>query len=135
MGKIRVLLADDHSLFREGIASILNAQPDFEVVGEAGNGLEVLAKAQELVPDLILMDVRMPGCDGVQATQWIKQRLPGIIVVMLTVRDDDDILFQAIRNGAQGYLLKDMQAWDLVVLLRRTFAVRMSYHPRLATAQ
>ncbi|MBU0702563.1 MAG: response regulator transcription factor, partial [Chloroflexi bacterium] len=71
METIRVLLADDHSLFREGMANILNAQPDFEVVGEGGDGLEVLVKAQELMPDLILMDINMPGCDGLEATQRV----------------------------------------------------------------
>lgn len=135
MAKIRVLLADDHSLFRKGIARILNTQPDFEVVGEAGDGVEVLAKALELAPDLILMDINMPGCDGLEATQWIKQRLPGVIVVMLTVRDDDDKLFRAIRSGAQGYLLKDMRSWDLVDLLRRTFFTCMSHHSQLVTMQ
>lgn len=122
MGKIRVLLADDHRLLREGIARILNAQPDFEVVGQAGDGLEVLVKAQELVPDLILMDVSMPGCDGLEATRWIKQRLPDVTIVMLTVRDDDEKLFQAVRSGAQGYLLKSIRSRDLVDLLRRTCA-------------
>ena len=135
MGKIRVLLADDHPLFREGIAKILNAQPDFEVVGQAGDGLEALVRAMELVPDLILMDVNMPGCDGLEATQWIKQKLPGVTIVILTVRDDNEKLFQAIRNGAQGYLLKNMRSWDLVDLLRRTSMACMGYRPRLATMQ
>jgi DNA-binding NarL/FixJ family response regulator len=128
MGKIRVLLADDHRLFRGGIARILNAQPDFEVVGQAGDGLEVLVKAQELMPDLILMDVSMPGCDGLEATQWIKQRLPYVIIVMLTVRDEDEKLFQAIRSGAQGYLLKSIRSWDLVDLLRRTCTARVPHN-------
>jgi two-component system nitrate/nitrite response regulator NarL len=135
MTKIRVLLADDHSLFRKGIAHVLNTQPDFEVVGEASDGVEVLVKALELSPDLILMDINMPGCDGLEATQWIKQRLPGVIVVMLTVRDDDEKLLRAIRNGAQGYLSKDIRSWDLVDLLRRTFFMCMSHYPQLVTVQ
>ena len=135
MEKIRVLLADDHQLFREGIASILNAQPDFEVVGQAGDGLDVMIKALELVPDLILMDISMPGFDGLEATQWVKQKLPNVTVVMLTARDDDEKLFRAIRNGAQGYLLKNTRSWDLVDVLRRTFVVRMNYNRRLATVQ
>jgi DNA-binding NarL/FixJ family response regulator len=118
MKKIRVLLADDHSLFREGLASILNAQPDFEVIGEAGDGLEVLVKARELMPDLILMDINMPGCDGLEATEQIKHECPSIIIVMLTVRDEDEKLFQAIRSGAQGYLLKNIRSWEMVNLLR-----------------
>ena len=118
MEKIRVLLADDHSLFREGLANILNAQPDFEVVGEAGDGLEVLVKARELTPDLIVMDVGMPGCDGVEATQKVKEELPDVTIVMLTVRDEDEKLFEAIKGGAQGYLLKSIRSRDLVSLLR-----------------
>lgn len=118
MEKIRVLLADDHSLFREGLAGILNAQPDFEVVGEASDGLEALVKAQELVPDLILMDINMPGCDGLEATQQIKRELSDVTIVMLTVRDEDEKLFQAIRSGAQGYLLKSIRSRKLVTLLR-----------------
>ena len=118
MEKIRVLLADDHSLFREGLAGILNAQQDFEVVGEASDGLEALVKAQELAPDLILMDINMPGCDGLEATQQIKRELSDVTIVMLTVRDEDDKLFQAIRGGAQGYLLKSIRSRKLVTLLR-----------------
>jgi len=118
MDKIRVLLADDHSLFREGLANILNAQPDFEVVGEAGDGLEVLVKARELVPDLIVMDITMPGCDGVEATRRIKAELAAVTIVMLTVRDEDENLFEAIKSGAQGYLLKSIRSRDLVNLLR-----------------
>jgi DNA-binding NarL/FixJ family response regulator len=118
MSKIRVLLADDHSLFREGLANILNAQPDFEVVGEASDGLEVLVKARRLEPDLILMDVAMPGCDGVEATQRVKKEFPEVTVVMLTVRDENDKLFEAIKNGAQGYLLKSIRSRELVALLR-----------------
>jgi len=118
MTVIRVLLADDHQLFREGLANILNAQPDFEVVGEAGDGLEVLVKARKLVPDLILMDVGMPGCDGVEATQRVKQELPDVVIVMLTVRDEDEKLFEAIKSGAQGYLLKTIRSRELLSMLR-----------------
>jgi len=118
MTVIRVLLADDHSLFREGLANILNAQPDFEVVGEAGDGLEALVKARKLVPDLILMDVGMPGCDGVEATQHVKRELPDVVIVMLTVRDEDEKLFEAIKSGAQGYLLKTIRSRELLSTLR-----------------
>ena len=128
MGKIRVLLADDHPLFRQGMANILNTQPDFEVVGQARDGLEVLVKALELVPDLILMDINMPGCDGVEATQWVKQELPDVTVVMLTVRDENQKLVEAIRNGAQGYLLKNIRSWDLVDVLRRTYIATVGHN-------
>jgi DNA-binding NarL/FixJ family response regulator len=118
MGKINVLLADDHELFREGLATIINAQPDFEIIGEASDGLEAFIQAQELRPDLILMDVCMPGCDGVEATQRIKEILPETTIVMLTVCDEDEQLFEAIRNGAQGYLLKNIRSSKLLTLLR-----------------
>jgi DNA-binding NarL/FixJ family response regulator len=118
MKVIRVLLADDHQLFREGLANILNAQPDFEVVGEADDGLEVLVKAHKLTPDLILMDIGMPGCDGVEATQRVKEELPDVIIVMLTVRDEDEKLFEAIKSGAQGYLLKNIRSRELLSMLR-----------------
>ena len=118
MKKIRVLLADDHQLFREGLANILNAQPDFEVIGEASDGLEALVKARELEPDLILMDVGMPACNGLEATHRIKVEFPAVIIVMLTVRDEDEKLFEAVKSGAQGYLLKSIRSKDLLKLLR-----------------
>ncbi|MFN2195266.1 MAG: response regulator [Anaerolineales bacterium] len=118
MSPTRVLLVDDHHLFREGLANILNSQPDFEVVGEAGDGLEAQVKAKKLKPGLILMDVSMPGCDGLEATQRIKQEMPDVTIVMLTVRDEDDKLFQSIRNGAQGYLLKNIRSKDMLEMLR-----------------
>jgi len=132
MGKTRVLLADDHSLFREGMCSILNAQPDFEVIGEASDGLEALVKARELMPDLILMDINMPGVDGLEATRRIKQELPSVTIVMLTVRDEDEKLFQAIKSGAQGYVLKSIRSWDLVNLLRGAMEGEAAITPAMA---
>jgi len=131
MAVTRVLLADDHQLFREGLGNILNGQPDFEVVGEAGDGLEVFVMARELEPDLILMDVGMPGCNGVEATQRIKEAMPDIIIVMLTVRDEDDNLFEAIKSGAQGYLLKSIRSWDLVEMLRAAVRGEAAITPAL----
>src|SRR5574340_658619 len=90
--KTRVMLVDDHALFREGLRMIVSSQPDMEVIGEASDGLEAAVKAEELKPDLILMDIQMPVCDGIEATRRIKKDLPGIIVVMLTVRDDEEKL-------------------------------------------
>lgn len=118
MDRIRVLLADDHTLFREGLAGILAAQPDFEVVAEAGDGVEALVKTRELAPDLILMDIGMPGCDGLEATWHIKQEFPSATIVILTVRDEEEKLFEAIRNGAQGYLLKSIRSKEMLDLLR-----------------
>jgi DNA-binding NarL/FixJ family response regulator len=131
MTPYHVLLVDDHQLFREGLANILNNQPDFEVVGEAGDGLEAQVKARKLKPDLILMDVTMPGCDGLEATQRIKKELPEITIVMLTVRDEDEKLFQAICNGAQGYLLKNIRSKEMLELLRGSVRGEAAITPAL----
>lgn len=132
MKLVRVLLADDHALFREGLAGIINAQPDMQVVGEANDGLEAFVKAQELKPDLILMDVQMPGMDGLEATRQIKQILPETIIVMLTVRDDDDKLFEALKNGAQGYLLKEIRSQSMLEMLRGAVHGDAALSPTLA---
>ena len=118
MKQVRVLLTDDHSLYRQGMADILNSQPDFSVVGEARDGLEAIEKAKELRPDLILMDIGMPRCDGLEATKRIKAEMPYVVIVMLTMCDEDEKLIAAIKNGAQGYLLKSMRSRELVDRLR-----------------
>ena len=115
---IRVLLADDHALFRKGIASILAAERGFEVVGEAGDGLEALERARELMPDVILMDIFMPGVNGLEATRRIKEALPYVKIVMLTVSEEDQNLFEAIKSGAQGYLLKKIEPQELFAMLK-----------------
>jgi DNA-binding NarL/FixJ family response regulator len=115
---MRILLVDDHILFRKGIASLLDSQPDFEVVGEADDGCQALEKARELMPDLILMDITMPRCNGREATRLIKQEMPYVKIVMLTVSDEDEDLFDAIRNGAIGYLLKNLKPEELFEMLR-----------------
>lgn len=132
MEKARVLLADDHVLFREGLAGIIASQTDMETVGEAGDGFEALVKARELKPDLILMDVQMPGMDGVEATRQIKQTLPETIIVMLTVRGDDEFLFEALKNGAQGYLLKEIRSQTLLEMLRGALQGEAAISPSLA---
>jgi DNA-binding NarL/FixJ family response regulator len=124
---------DDHKLFREGLANILNNQPDFQVVGEAGDGLEAQIKARKLKPDLVLMDVIMPGCDGLEATQRIKQELPQTTIVMLTVLEEDENLFQAIRNGAQGYLLKNIRSKDMLDMLRAAMRGEAAITPAMGS--
>lgn len=113
---MRILLADDHALVRNGIASLLKAN-NIEVVGEAGNGLEALEKARQLHPDVILMDIVMPDCDGLEATRLIKAEMSEIKIIMLTVSDDEEDLFEAIKSGAAGYLLKNLKAEDFFNLL------------------
>ncbi len=132
MNKIRILLADDHSLFREGIATVLNSQPDMEVIGEASDGLEAVVLARNLKPDVILMDVTMPGTDGIEATRLIKQEQPDIRIVMLTVHDEHGNLFDAIRYGAQGYLLKTIRARELVAMLHAAYQGEAAITPSLA---
>ena len=115
---IRVLLVDDHSLFRKGVASLLTAERGFEVAGEAGDGLEALTKAREVMPDLILMDISMPGMNGLETTRRIKEVLPYVKIVILTVSEDDQDLFEAIKSGANGYLMKKIEAKALFSTLR-----------------
>lgn len=131
MAKLSVLLADDHQLFREGLAGILNAQPDFTVAGEASDGLEAVVKSRQLQPDLVIMDISMPRMDGVEAARQIKQEQPEAIVVMLTVRDEDEKLFEAIKSGAQGYLLKTIRSRDLLAMLRAAARGEAALTPQL----
>jgi len=106
---MRILLVDDHVLFRKGVAALLAPRPDMQVVGEAGDGLEAIEAARRLMPDVILMDIGMPNCDGLAATRCIKREMPHVKIIMLTVSDDDQHLFEAIKCGAQGYLLKNLE--------------------------
>ncbi len=116
--RVRVLLVDDHALFRMGVASLLGGCPDLEVVGEAADGAEAVRKTVELMPDIILMDIQMAGMDGLEATSRIKAEHPYVKVVMLTVAEEDHNLFGAIKAGAQGYLLKKMLPDELLSMLR-----------------
>ncbi len=118
MDKKRILLADDHILFRKGLAQLLSTQPDFQVVAEANDGVEALALAHERMPDLILLDINMPRMDGREATRAIKAELPYVVIVILTVSDDEQDLFAAIKNGAQGYVLKKIEPAELFEQLR-----------------
>lgn len=118
MEPLRILLADDHLLFRKGLAQLLDSQPDFQVIGEATNGLDAVAQTQSLQPDLVLMDINMPNSDGFEATRTIKARLPDVRIVMLTVSEDADDLKAAIQCGADGYLLKNLSPETLFQQLR-----------------
>jgi two-component system nitrate/nitrite response regulator NarL len=117
MEPLRILLVDDHVLFRKGVAALLVARQDMQVVGEAGDGFEAIAQAQETVPDVILMDIHMPECGGLEAVMVIKREMPHVHIIMLTVSDDDRDLFAAIKNGAEGYLLKNLEPYQLFEML------------------
>jgi DNA-binding NarL/FixJ family response regulator len=113
---MRILIADDHTLFRDSLRSLLTAH-SFEVVGEAQNGREAFELARRLQPDIVLMDLGMPGLDGLAATRLISAEMPEVKVVVLTGSDDDANLFEAIKSGAQGYLLKDLASREFLTLL------------------
>ena len=113
---MRVLIADDHALVRSGFASLLMVN-DIDVVGEACNGLEAVDMTLSLKPDIVLMDIKMPDCSGLEATRLIKAKMPQVKVVMVTAFDDDDDLFEAMKSGASGYVLKNVKAEDFIDLL------------------
>jgi DNA-binding NarL/FixJ family response regulator len=115
---IRVLLVDDQALFREGLETLLSVHTDIQVVGQAGNGQEAVELAAQAQPDVVLMDVRMPILNGVQATRRLKKALPQCRVIVLTTFDDDEYVFDALRAGAVGYLLKDVASARLVEAIR-----------------
>jgi DNA-binding NarL/FixJ family response regulator len=114
---LRILLVDDHILFRKGIASLLKGCQNMIVVGEAGDGCEAVVQARETVPDVILMDINMPRQNGLESTRLIKQEMPHVEIVMLTVSEDDEHLFEAIKSGAKGYLLKKLEPEQLFTML------------------
>jgi DNA-binding NarL/FixJ family response regulator len=115
---VRILIVDDQALFREGLFTLLSVQPDFDVVGEASNGEEAIRIAVNLRPDVILMDLRMPVLDGVSATRRLHDLLPNCRVIVLTTFDDDELVFDGLRAGAAGYLLKDVNSEKLFEAIR-----------------
>lgn len=117
MSQTTVFLVDDQLLFRKGMRALLDETDGFDVIGEASNGAEALERIRLKNPDIVLMDVQMPVCDGVEATRQIKAESSGVKVVMLTVSDDDESLFDAIKAGADGYLLKDLRPEELFEML------------------
>ena len=115
---IRLLLADDLVIFRAGLAALISLEPDIEVVGEASNGEEAILFAETLRPDVILMDVRMPICNGVEATKVIHQKFPWIRIMVLTTFDEDEYICQSLQNGALGYILKSTPSQQLATTIR-----------------
>jgi two-component system NarL family response regulator len=132
MEPIRVLLVDDHQLFRRGVASLLSGREDIEVVGEASNGAEAVERARELMPDVILMDIKMPELDGLAATKQLKAEMPYVRIMMLTVSETDEDLFEAIKAGASGYLLKNVDPDYLVACVQQVQRGEVPIAPTMA---
>jgi DNA-binding NarL/FixJ family response regulator len=130
---IRILLVDDQALFREGLRTLLSIQPNLEIVGEAKNGQQGLDTALDLKPDVVLMDLRMPVLDGVAATRRIREKLPECQVIVLTTFDDDEYVFEALRAGAAGYLLKDVSSDKLIEAIQAAVRGESFLQPSVAS--
>ncbi len=133
METMRILVAEDHPLFRKGVTSLLASEPDFEVVGEATTGEEAAARVQELQPDVVLMDLQMPGKGGIEATREISHDSPSVRVLIVTLFEDDDSVFMALRAGARGYVLKDADEEELVRAIRAVNRGEAIFSPAVAT--
>lgn len=129
--KIRVLIADDHTILRAGVRRLLEAEQDIAVVGEAANGEEAVALAESLRPDVVMMDVAMPGMDGLDATRRIKSRLPGTNVLVLTMHRSDEYFFQMLQAGASGYVLKGADTNELIDAVREVARGQVFLHPTM----
>lgn len=131
-GRVRLLIVDDQPIIRRGLALMLAAEPDLDVVGQASDGAEAIARAAELSPDIVLMDLQMPRTSGVVATREITSARPATRVVVLTTFDDDELVFDAIRAGAQAYLLKDASESEVLATIRAVHAGESRLSPRIA---
>ena len=131
--RIRVLIADDQALFRRGLHVVLGTEDLIEVVAEAENGEEAVARAEDLVPDVVLMDVRMPKLSGIEATKQIREVLPTTKILMLTVSDDEDDLFEAVKAGANGYLLKEITAEEVAEAIQAVMRGQSLISPSMAS--
>ncbi|MDO8614416.1 MAG: response regulator transcription factor [Dehalococcoidia bacterium] len=132
MSRLRVLVADDHAIVRDGVRMILEAQPDLEVVGEAADGQEALEKARQLAPGLVLMDIAMPGMNGLEATAIIKREMPEMQVLALTMHEDYQYFFEVLHAGASGYVLKGASSSDLLAAIRAVARGGVYLHPTVA---
>ncbi|MFJ7936300.1 response regulator [Sporosarcina sp. NPDC096371] len=128
---IQILVVDDHTFLRDGIRSILALEPDIRVVGEAVSGDEVLKKVEELQPDCVLMDINLPGKNGIEVTSLVKREYPNCRVLILTMFEDEEYLLEALRAGADGYLLKDSSSDQVVAAIRMIAQGEAVIHPRM----
>lgn len=132
MNPIRILVADDHALFREGLSALLSSIPDIEVVGEAATGEEAISKAADLQPDVVLMDIQMPGINGIEGTRRIVRDSPHIGILIVTMFEDDDSVFAAMRAGARGYVLKGADQEEILKVIRAVAAGEAHFGPEIA---
>ncbi|NWG08644.1 MAG: response regulator transcription factor [Chloroflexi bacterium] len=132
MTNIRLMIADDHKLFREGIKALLAVTDDIEIIGEAEDGDSVLQQARELEPDVILMDINMPGLNGIRATEQILEKQPQTRIIMLTMIEDDASIFHAMRAGARGYLLKGADPQEVLSVIRAVAEGQALFGPAIA---
>ncbi len=130
---IRVVIVDDHALFRRGLDLVLSEEPDIEIVGEAGDGIEAVTRTQELLPDIVLMDVRMPRATGIDAARAIRDTLPDTKVIMLTVSEDEEDLYEAVKAGANGYLLKEVAIEEVADAVRAVARGHSLISPSMAS--
>lgn len=133
MERIRVLVADDHVLYRRGLEMVLGQEPDIEIVGEANDGMEAVAAIEELLPDVVLMDVRMPRLSGPEATMKVKESVPSTKIIMLTISDEEQDLYDAVRAGANGYLLKDVPGEQIADGIRQVQGGMSLISPSMAS--
>lgn len=132
MDSIRLLIADDHTLFRDGVRALLQSIPEFQVVGEAATGEQVIQQAQTLQPDVVLMDIQMPGVNGIEATRRIVQTSPHIGIIVVTMFQDDDSVFAAMRAGARGYILKGADQEEMLRAIRAAANGEALFGPEIA---
>jgi DNA-binding NarL/FixJ family response regulator len=132
MEPIRLLIADDHAVYREVMRTMLSGLPEMEVIGETINGDETIVRAEDLQPDVILMDIKMAGTNGIEATRRILHASPHIRILMVTMFEDDDLVFAAMRSGARGYLLKDADQDELVRAIKAVYRGEAIFSPAIA---
>ena len=132
METLRILIAEDHPLFRKGMVFLLSSVPEFEVVGEATTGEEAVTRAAELRPDVILMDLQMPEVNGIEATKRIMQDSPSVRILVVTLFEDDDSVFAALRAGARGYVLKDADEEEMILSIRAVSRGEAIFSPAIA---
>jgi DNA-binding NarL/FixJ family response regulator len=132
MGKISVLLAEDHTIVRKGLGALLEAEIGIEVVGEAADGREAIERAEELRPDVVVMDIAMPGLNGLEATRQLKKRFPEMKIIILTMHSNEEYVLQTLRSGASGYLIKKSAPSDLISAIREVYQGKSFLSPSIS---